>query len=160
MPKITMLGSVEMQNNRWKYPICILYLILGVLISFVLFQFISSFHVDNLPAIGNSIIQHKSKTKLFSVTYIVVYPVCLFIGSMITGYLCQPYIKSSLSYVCICSGLYMLFLIIPIEIISSLNLLLKFMINPGVLWVASSIGGVYLGKYVSQSVRKVGGVNP
>lgn len=152
MTRETTQGDAEIQDNRWKLPVCILYLILGILISFVLFQFLSQLQLDNFIA-GSSIIQHKGKPNYFSVTYVVIYTLCLFIGSMITGYLCQPYVKNTISFSYLSSGLYMILLIIPTSILTSFNIFLKFIINPGILWIASSIGGVYFGRFVGRVSR-------
>ena len=143
-----------MQNHQWKYPICFLYLILGILISFVLFQLSSSNHIDNIPALGLSGMRRNSSVTYYSTTYIIIYPLCLFIGSMITGYLCQPYIKSTISFVYLSSGLYLIAFIMPWEITTSIHIFIKFLKHPGVLWIVSSIGGVYLGRYVSRVLNK------
>jgi len=151
MTRATSQGEVEIPDNRWKTPICFLYLMLGILISFVLFQSMPNF--DNFGGTGISIHFSNSRSHIFSTTYLIIYPLCLFTGSMITGYLCQPYLSKPISNVFICSGLYMIALITPTQIVTSPNLLLKFLINPGILWIVASIGGVYLGRYFSRLLR-------
>lgn len=151
MTRVTSQGEVEIPDSRWKTPICFLYLMLGILISFVLFQSIPNF--DDFGGIGMSIHYSNGRIHTFSITYLIVYPLCLFIGSMITGYLCQPYLRKPISNVYVCSGLYMIALITPTQIFISAKLLLIFVINPGILWVVSSIGGVYLGRYLSRVLR-------
>lgn len=151
MTTVTSQGDVKIQNNPWKTPICILYLMLGILISFVLFQSMPNF--DNFGGTGISILYSNSRSHIFSTTYLIIYPLCLFTGSMITGYLCQPYLSKPISSLFVCSGLYMTALIIPTPILTSANILLKFLINPGILWIVFSIGGVYLGRYFSRLLR-------
>lgn len=151
MTTVTSQGDVEIQKNPWKTPICILYLMLGILTSFVLFQSIPN--LDNFGGTGISILYSNSRSHIFSTTYLIIYPLCLFTGSMITGYLCQPYLSKPISSLFVCSGLYMIALITPTQILTSANILLKFIINPGILWIVSSIGGVYLGRYISRLIR-------
>jgi len=151
MATVTSQGDVEIQKNPWKTPLCILYLMLGILISFVLFQSMPNF--DNFGGTGISILNSNSRSHIFSTTYLIIYPLCLFTGSMITGYLCQPYLSKPISSVFVCSGLYMIALITPTQIVTSANILLKFLFNPGILWIVSSIGGVYLGRYFSRVLR-------
>lgn len=151
MTRVTSQDEVEIPDNRWKTPICCLYLMLGILISFVLFQSMPNF--DNFGGTGISIHYSNSRSHIFSTTYLIIYPLCLFTGSMITGYLCQPYLSKPISNLFVCSGLYMIALITPTQIVTSVNILLKFIINPGILWIVSSIGGVYLGRYFSRLLR-------
>ena len=151
MTRVTSQGEVEIPDNRWKTPICFLYLMLGILISFVLFQSMPNF--DNFGGTGISIHFSNSRSHIFSTTYLIIYPLCLFTGSMVTGYLCQPYLSNKISSLFVCSGLYMIALITPAQIFISTKILLKFVINPGILWIVSSIGGVYLGRYFSRLLR-------
>ena len=124
------------------FGICSAFAVLGSVIAFGLYMTLGMFLLDYLQLQGGG-----SAESYMGIAFIVVLPVCLIVGSFISGYFCQPYIHNPYLFILLCPGLYAAIYVIASSG-GTIEGFLEFMLLCSAVWIFSSLIGVYSGKYL------------
>ena len=131
------------------FVICSALAILGFAIAFGLYMTVGMFLLDYLQHQGGG-----SPESYLGIAFIAVLPICLFIGSFVSGYFGQPYINNPYLFIVLCPGIYAGIYVLATSG-GTIEGFLEFMIKCSSVWVISSIVGMYLGKYLRAKIIKV-----
>ena len=96
----------------------------------------------------------------FDFISLVIAPLGLMVGGLLTGFLCQPYIRNTVkNYLLLSPGLYWAFCLISFDVLYPLlwqtesSGLEGYEIFSSVIWILSSLFGTYLGSRIRAKKR-------
>jgi predicted branched-subunit amino acid permease len=95
-------------------------------------------------------LQHKGggePESYLGIAFMIILPICLIIGSLVAGYLSQPYIRNAYLFILLCPGLYAAIYVVG-NSGGTIEGFLESMLLCSVVWILTSVVGVYLGKYL------------
>ena len=130
------------EDDMKKFATCFGFAVVGFIIAFGLYMTLGIFLLKYL--------QHRSggsPESYLGIAFMLVLPVCLAIGSFASGYLCQPHIRRSYLFIALCPGLYAVIFVIATTG-RTIEGFFESMLLCGVVWIFSSLVGVYAGKYL------------
>lgn len=110
----------------------ILYVILGIVVSLALYFFIVYAFISPIQKSAG-----RSPESYLGIVMMVIMPLCLMVGSMISGHLIQPLMKKRtiIGYLVISPGLYFAYAVILFPFCT-------------IIWIIISIIGTYLGVFI------------
>lgn len=131
--------------------ICLALVTLALVIAAGLYVAAGVFLLNYLQQLGGG-----SPENYLGIAFMAVFPVCLFAGSFVAGYLGQPHIRNPYLFLLFSPGLYVGMFALAMSARTTAGFL-PFMMLCSLAWIISSIAGVYFGKYLRGRTTKMEG---
>ena len=97
----------------------------------------------------------RSPESYLGVSFLVMMPIALFLGSSLTGYLSRPHLRTRFGLIGVTPGLYLALVFVTLNFAMSASEFTISMLLPGLFWLLISWAGVGIGCF-ARSRRGIG----
>jgi hypothetical protein len=95
----------------------------------------------------------RSPESYLGLAFLIILPISLFLGSLITGYLASQYVKGTVGLIWIAPGLYWTLAVVPRCFVGTIPGFGVTMLFFGIVWTCVSWGGVAVGRRIRMKRR-------